>query len=198
MTWKTHLIGGCAAGAGSMLLYTHITDSSIAIQISAPFIAISGVSALLPDVDEIKSKAGRILLPVSLVFFIMQAIIKIMTIFTFGRTKQRIKENTSFLMHRGICHYPITFFTITLAACITIMVCANSKEVWLIRIFAFTIGIVSHILLDIVSGKIALLFPLCKKKIGIKIVESGSGLETFIVRPALLVLCLATIMKVMG
>ncbi len=196
MTWKTHLLGGIAASAGAALLYHNISDKVIPYDVLVPGLVISGLSALLPDVDEIKSKAGKILLPVSLLFFVVQTLIKIITAFTFGKLKRRIRENTSFLMHRGICHYPITVFFISIAAGISVIIFANDKRIWLMHVLAFTIGLLSHIILDIVSGRIALLFPFSKKRIGMKLFESGGAMETMIARPALLILCIMTITKI--
>lgn len=197
MTWKTHLIGGVAACAGTVLLCHKVTEVNIQMDGLVPVLIVSGVSALLPDVDEIRSKAGRALLPVSLIFFIIQSVIKIVTVFTFGKLRRKIKENTAFLMHHGICHYPITILFTSTAACIAAIVLSDNKRMWLILVAAFTIGLLSHIILDIVSGKIALFFPISKKRMGIKLIETSGALETMIVRPALLILCITLITRIM-
>lgn len=196
MTWKTHLIGGVAACAGTALLYHKALKANIQIDTLAPALIISGASALLPDIDEIKSKAGRVLLPVSLIFFILQSMIKMVTALTFGKLRRRIKENTAILMHRGICHYPITILFVSTAACIAAIVLSDNKRMWLVMIAAFTIGLLSHILLDIISGRIALLYPFSKKRIGIKMIDSGGVLEILLIRPVLLMLCVIAITRI--
>lgn len=60
MLWKTHVTGGILAGA---LLSSHFTSSDFFSQ--AVFIACAGAGALLPDIDSIHSKLGRVIMPVS-------------------------------------------------------------------------------------------------------------------------------------
>lgn len=60
MLWKTHVTGGILAG---VLLSSYFTGSDINSQ--AVFIACSGAGALLPDIDSIHSKLGRVFMPIS-------------------------------------------------------------------------------------------------------------------------------------
>lgn len=198
MTWKTHLIGGVVASAGIIQLYYGTVDGNVCMDMDtlASVLVISGVSALLPDVDEINSKTGRILLPVSLIFFIMQSMVKIAMVFTCGKVRKKIKANMGFWMHRGVCHYPITILFVSFIACAVTIILPCDKKMWLMRDAAFTMGLSSHIILDVVSGKIALLYPFSKKKFGIRAIESGGALEKMIVRPVLLMLCIVTMTRI--
>lgn len=195
MTWKTHMVGGMAAAASVTVLYSELSKTPVPPDTWIPFVTISGISALLPDVDEIRSKAGKLLLPVSLIFFIMQCLVKVVTFFTFGKLRRKIEENTRFMMHRGVCHYLTTLLFFVCGGIIGAIIFAEDLLKCLVIIGAFAIGYLSHIgILDIISGKIALLAPFSKKRFGICLVKSGSLLETLVVRPGLLfvtiILCL--------
>lgn len=56
MLWKTHVLGGLIAGALLIPLTTEATPT---------LVAISGASALLPDIDTSSSKLGRAFYPIS-------------------------------------------------------------------------------------------------------------------------------------
>lgn len=60
MLWKTHMTGGIVFGA---LLAPQLTTGDITAQ--TVFIACAGVGGLLPDIDSIHSKLGRVFMPVS-------------------------------------------------------------------------------------------------------------------------------------
>lgn len=195
MTWKTHLVGGLAAGTGAVALIQTISGIDMtAIENLVPVMATAGISALLADVDEKNSKAGRTLLPVSMIFWFMQSVIKILSFFTFGRLKRKIKSNTQFLMHRGICHYPITLAIISLIGLLVITALSNNKK-WYMMLLAFVVGYLSHILLDLISGKIAILFPVSKKRFGVKLFEYNGIGENLFVLPTLIFLTVVLLIK---
>lgn len=185
MTWRTHLAGGVAAGTGAVVIIQNIGGIDMtAIESIVPMMATAGFSALLADVDEKNSKAGRALLPVSMIFSFLQFIIKLLCFVTFGELKRKIKRNTQFLMHRGICHYPITLAVISLTGLVAIAVTGNNKN-WYLVLIAFTVGYLSHILLDLISGKIAILFPISIKRIGLRLFKYNGLGENLVVLPAL-------------
>lgn len=196
MTWKTHMAGGMAAGTGAVALIQNIGGIDMtAIQNIVPIVIISGISALLADVDEKESKAGQVLLPVSMVFWLLQSIIKILSLFTFGNLRKRIRSNTQFVMHRGICHYPITLAVLFVIGLMAIVILSGDGK-WYLILMAFTVGYFSHILLDLISGKIALFFPISKKRIGIRLFKYNGIGEKILVLPALIIATVIMMAKI--
>lgn len=196
MTWRTHLVGGLAAGTGTAAIIKTVGSIDLtSIESLVPIVVTAGISALLADVDEKNSKAGRALLPVSMVFWILQTFIKILSVFTFGKVKKRLKRNTKFLMHHGICHYPITLAVLLLIGFV-IITAMNGSNMWYIILIAFTAGYLSHILLDLISGKIAIFFPISKKEVGLRIFKYNGTGENLIVLPALVIATIIMALKV--
>ena len=162
MTARTHTVGGYVAGAGTLLLLNKagLTEEQgpiIELITTALALYTAATSAILSDVDDIRSRAGRKLLIISVPFMLLRFAGKI--------------TGSQWFKHRGLTHYLVTWLTISAVItipCITGLTIGNL----LIRIIAKAlffspIGYLSHILLDLLSGKIKLLYPIFKKSIGI-------------------------------
>lgn len=142
MEWKTHFISGVIVG-------TTITgDWKGAL--------IGGVAAVIPDIDEPRSKIGRLLFPISILV-------------------------SSFFKHRTFTHSLLFMGIVTL---LIQLIFFNSN-------LTLTIlgGLVAHVIGDILTGKVNLLYPL-DKWIGIEILPSMYILIDRLSRYGMIAFCL--------
>lgn len=180
MTAKTHTVGGYVAGAGTLLVLknTGLIEESFTLAgtlTAALSLYTASTSAILADVDEIRSRAGRKLLLLSVPFLLFSLIGKI--------------TNSQTLKHRGITHFLITW-TITsliiVTPCLAMLINSDSRvNIICFAALFFPIGYLSHILLDLLSGKIKLFYPIIKKSIGIMLIPRDS-LREFLFRTLLI------------
>jgi len=162
MTAKTHTVGGYVAGAGTLLLLNNAgltVEQGHIMELITTTLALytAATSAVLPDVDDVRSRAGRKLLIISVPFMLFRIAGKI--------------TGSQWFKHRGLTHYLVTWLTVSAVITIPCITGLTSGGL-LIRtitkaLFFFPIGYLSHILLDLLSGKIKLLYPIFKKSIGI-------------------------------
>lgn len=172
------------AGAGTILLLqkTGIIPPQpplINLFSSSLILYTAATSAVLPDVDEIRSRIGRKLLFLSIPFLILEIIGK----FT----------GTKWFKHRGITHYMITWFLLSALIAVPFLPVASSNDTLTKAIgtalLFFPLGYLSHILLDLISGRIALFYPILKKPIGI-ILFPRNSIREIMLRFALLFLAI--------
>lgn len=187
MTWKTHMMGGALAGA--LLLKNTITPFSNTESII--LMGTAAIIALLPDADEKESKAGKALPLISHSMAAISRSLRIRAYFSKGRKKRELYEKARNAGHRGILHYLIAWITFSavLIGIFGALLCfangINPLYVGAMCVGA-SVGYLSHLLLDMISGRIALLYPLYKRKIGINLIPQGGFIENVMVRGLLL------------
>jgi len=206
MTGKTHMLGGLLAGTAIVKVTESIMPAgSIAVVESGIFMLSSMVTALLPDVDEKNSKAGRKLFIIPVTLGIIKTVLLFMELFTFGYIKKKIREIRKALNHRGIFHWLFTWGILSLIVCLFgIRIYSlvdgsgysNTLLLLLVLVVGFIPGYFSHIMLDLISGKIQLLAPFNKRWYGITLVECESLIEKLLVRPVLIMAILYLIFMV--
>lgn len=182
MMGKTHVAGGFLFGASaSLIIQNHfpeiIKNHEMLFCISTS--VLSSMSARLPDIDEKNSTIGRKLWFISWPIYLLQCIVKIPAMLGINIFKRASKV----IDHRGFTHYPITWFFITLMAAGLGGIIYNSYFNSLIRTFllspviSISLGILSHLAYDFISGKIKLFGPISLKGYGVRLVKQGSILE---------------------
>lgn len=192
MTGKTHIVGGFAAATATLYLASTLgmqPGEQIPLISCGSYILSSSIAALFPDVDERKSMIGRRLIIVPLLFAIVQIFFKILIFFSFGKWKEKLKRKTRAIMHRGIAHYLITWEILTLIAVlggVTVYVLGYGSITLYMALTGASLGYLSHLVLDILSGRIKLLAPYSDKWIGCNMFPCRSIREKLIARPALL------------
>lgn len=192
MTGKTHIIGGFTAATAS--LYAAAVsgicpEESYSIISCGVYILSSCVAAPVPDIDEKNSMIGRRSLIISTLFAMVQFFLKLLIFFSFGKTKRRLKEKARTIMHRGFTHYLLTWtaLSVFILVCGAILYCTYDSSIILAIVFGMSTGYLSHLLLDLISGKIQLLAPFSKKYIGCRLFPYRSIWEFWLARPTLLI-----------
>lgn len=195
MMGKTHMLGGLAAGVGSVLATKYLfPDTRMEPVLESSFILCSTVSARLPDVDEKNSTVGRKLIAIPITLFILKVFLFLIEMVSIGSFRKKVKTTRKALNHRGIFHWLITWGILSILAAVAgliLYLCFRSTEyqaiipLLLSVLTGFIIGYLSHIMLDLISGRIQLLAPFNKKYYGIRLIKSGSIVETILIRPAL-------------
>lgn len=196
MTGKTHMLGGLAAGTGIVILVNQfLPEGSLELASAGMFLASSTMTALLPDVDEKNSMAGRRLILIPITLFLIKAFLFLVELVSVGSLKKKIKACRKALNHRGIFHWIITWVVLSLIAIIASAALffflhkteggMTTIRVVIPLLLGFISGYVSHLLLDIISGRIQLFAPFSKKWYGLPIFKVGGFLELFVARPLL-------------
>lgn len=195
MTWKTHMLGGLLAGAAIVYIFDPVLDiqqDCVNVICTSLFTASSTITALLTDLDEKNSKAGQILSVIPAILTLMKFVLFLIGLFTFGKTRKKLKQIRKSLNHRGLLHWLITWAVLSLIVLVTdVLIFSNMSSHQSMPMFTvsfisgFIPGYLSHILLDLISGHIQLLAPFSRKWYGIKIVKEDSALEPYLVRPVL-------------
>lgn len=206
MMGKTHMLGGLAAGAGLTLAVNLIfPENGIELASAGAFMTSATISALLPDVDEKNSTAGRKLIAIPIALFILKVFLFIIEMISIGSFRKKIKEIRKALNHRGLFHWLITWFVFSLIMIILGVIAyfiLHENEAGKISLFVilptlagFLPGYLSHLLLDMISGRVQLLAPFSKKWYGAPIFKTGGILEVFIFRPLLIGLIIYAILQ---
>lgn len=187
MTGKTHVAGGFLFGSAATLLiqkYFHEITQQNEMIFCISTAAFSSVCARLPDIDEKDSTIGRKLWFISWPIYLLQCIIKIPSLFGI----KLFKRANKLVGHRGFTHYPLTWLILsTMAAGFGSFIYQSNVNL-LIRsllisiALGFSIGILSHIVYDFISGKIQLLGPISQKEYGISIIKYNSIFDKLIIR----------------
>lgn len=195
MTWKTHMLGGALAGA--LLLKNNVIPFSK--MESIVLLGTAAIAALLPDADEKESKAGKALPVISYSMAATKRVYRIRAYFAKGRKKRDLYEKARNAGHRGILHYLIAWIILSSVLIgifgVSLFLTNRSNLLFILAGCAgASIGYLSHLFLDMLSGRIALLYPICKKKIGIELIPQGGFMETVIARGLLIYGLFVTIM----
>jgi len=174
---QTHKIGGLVATAPVAAHFAMSVDNKGPVFILYFILLCIGANlgSALPDIDHPnssinKGKFSLLTLPYRLLSRLFIYI---------GENVKRAKHLSDVFSHRGLTHGVIE----SLVLCVAIIYLADitfGKNVAIIAI-GFAMGILSHLLLDFISGGIpvsGLLFP--KKRIGIRLVMTGSTKEEIV------------------
>lgn len=180
---KTHIAGGLLAGSATLLfLQPHIPQLNYIGTAAATGFTLTttaSFSALLPDIDHKHSRIGRKLWFLAWPIYVLQFFSKILGIFS----SKKYKIMRKYIGHRGFTHFPSTWLVLT---GFSILI---SYFIYLLELHAilagaiygilagFSIGLLSHIILDFFSGKIKLFAPISLKSYGIPIFKSNGFLE---------------------
>lgn len=141
------------------------------------------------DIDERYSFIGRILWPLSYLFYIVNLLFRFLTLFfpKNSRICKNLKMISFCAAHRGIMHWPSTALLLCILNCLfAILVCWLTNINLLLGLTAFILGfftgMISHLLYDFISGHITLLAPFSMKRYGFMIIPSGSIFDIFLIR----------------
>ena len=154
MKYKTHLVGGLLLGTITAGTISGLVGQNVA---SPELFYIGGavVGSLFPDIDHKGSYIGR-------------------------RMKIASSVVSSLLKHRGATHSPVVM------GGFVFLIYLLSKAFFPLNIMpillsGFFVGIMSHILLDMITkGGVPLLYPLTSKKINLTNMKTGSNGENFV------------------
>ncbi|SFS07895.1 metal-dependent hydrolase [Anaeromicropila populeti] len=188
----THRCGAVLAALATIEIMS-VCKVHIGIPEMAALATGSIFGGYLPDIDtpnsHISRKLGIILWPV----WILRIFIRIIRKIVPGTSKvgQQISKAVG---HRGMAHAPVTWIIVgtvywllygqasTITSKISIL---NGGFPFLLGI-GIAVGIVSHLLLDMISGGIPLFFPVTLRRIKLLTMKTG-GYEEWIVRIGLLI-----------
>lgn len=158
MEYKSHRIGGAAAGAVSTVALLGIPQDPSGFVLSAGLIGVSMIGSLFPDIDHSQSKISKsnpiLSLFITIFLNIGKLITSVLLLLAFWIPKRRKDQILKGFEHRGIFHTllmgVIFYFLIGLIP-------INNIFIWQI---AFCGGYLSHILMDMltVSG-VRLFYP---------------------------------------
>lgn len=163
MNYKTHLVGGLFVGlVGIKALNTVGVDLGSSIN-EAIFISTSVIGSLLPDIDHKGSYIGR-------------------------RAKITSSLISSLFEHRGATHSPIIITSFMFILNLLFSKFVASGPIVTIVFLGFYVGMMSHVLLDMVTkGGVPLLLPISKKKFSLTNIKTGSLGEQLIMTGLVLV-----------
>lgn len=187
MKGKTHFAAGLFTGSAALVLSQNVVPElstlSIGLVTGVTTTLFTAASARLPDIDEKNSTIGRRLWFISWPIYILKWIVNIICLIPTLFGIRAFRNISQAVDHRGFTHYPATWLVITffsslygfyvyglrLSACYRLLLLAPA--------IGLVLGILSHILLDLISGKIALLAPFSFKRYGIVLIAYNSILE---------------------
>lgn len=152
MTYKTHLLGGVAAGVTLFPVVAQRIGTTTELLSTAGFLCVAAgmFGSLISDIDHKNSYIGK-------KFRITSSIV------------------SSTCGHRGITHAPL-ITTILLAAVLFLL--KDPNIYWYSGIFGVFGGIYSHILLDgFTKGGIPILYPFSRKKFSLGLLITGGKAE---------------------
>jgi len=165
MMARTHLQVALFTGLGTCIL----TDASVYEGIA--LISSSLLGGLVVDIDEPKSKIGRIAKPISIPLRIFNLICKVLNFLTLKKSKiiNGMYENTK---HHGIIHSIFMAF-ITFIPCILLI---NYYKTAAALFGGTALGITSHLISDYISGHKTLMpfLPFSQKRVGINLIPTNS------------------------
>ncbi len=205
MMGKTHMLGGICL-AGSVVLVGQSIHPLPDLITLAAFFGGSVVGSLLPDIDEPDSKISRKMPVVSTLLSADRhrksraAKRWFMTEEERARAKTQLRDAS----HRGRTHYllPWSIYLIISVIFALFEAKAHTGDMLWCMLLAFLVGInpgaFSHLLLDIISGKIPLFAPFYRKSIGICLFRTGGFLELIFVRLSLLLTDILIIIQIVS
>ena len=156
MTAYSHRVGALAATATTTYLMGLTIEKEPLQMICLTVGALAG--SLLPDADTPFSKIGRRYLIVLWPFYLFQFLVHLFL--------PRSGMDKTF-GHRGMFHYPLFWTALWgVVMCGTYHIPRNSitSQILLWLVIGLGIGVLSHLLLDFVSGGIPILGPILKRR----------------------------------
>lgn len=189
MTGKTHCMGGVLLNSVLLYAVSLANNADVNIVSSLPFLLCGAVGALLPDIDEPNSTISHKLPLLSGAFSLNRRIKKrkAAALFQGKAEKEKTKRELRDASHRGITHYLITWLVPALMAFLLIFLAdsmrfSDMNIYCLCCLFGVILGGFSHILLDMISGKIPCFAPFTRKSFGVCIFRTGGILEKYVFR----------------
>lgn len=194
MTGVTHRAG---AVLGSMVAAEILISINTEFQpIIGPIILITGGSlgGYLPDFDTPNSHLGRKLIIIMWPLYVVQYIIKLFGYVPspFQKSLNKLGRNIG---HRGITHTPYFWMLLAIFYHYILLTTLNgilslylpqiehyNKLRYYFTLFGFgcLIGVLTHLLLDLISGGLMLFYPISKKKIKIMSIRTGGIIDIFL------------------
>lgn len=155
MKYKTHLVGGLLLGTATVGVASGLAGGG---EVASPELIYMGgavIGSLFPDIDHKGSYIGR-------------------------RMKITSGIISSLFKHRGATHSPII-----MGGFVSLLYLLSRAffplDIIPILLSGFFVGIISHILLDMITkGGVPLLYPLIDKKINLTNMKTGSSGENFV------------------
>lgn len=163
MTADTHRIGGLAVGT-SLCFAFHESISQI-----ASVLTFSYLGSVFCDIDT-RCSAISYKMPVTSCFIsVMQKLVRLLTIFFPKKIQQKIRR---FIGHRGFFHSLagaggcgfLVYYLLSMTFLNSLAVAGG---------LSMTAGMLSHILLDLLSGNVPLLLPFCTKEFSLAHLKTG-------------------------
>lgn len=168
MTAATHRLGGIAAGVIAVqLLPVNLTMEELAA------VSLGSMAGcLFPDIDNARSSISNRLRILSHIISAGQAMIRGLTVFLPNQHKKYIRQ---LIGHRGIFH---SLFLV-LISYIVLLCAAKYCNLPIIRLFGYgvSVGMASHLLLDMFAGGVPLFSPVSTKRITLAHIKTGGAVE---------------------
>jgi membrane-bound metal-dependent hydrolase YbcI (DUF457 family) len=183
MTGKTHLAGGVAATSGLLMAL----EALGAVPMSMVGVAVAcvggAVASLFPDIDEPNSTISH-RLPITSGLYSASR---------FGRRMTAVSRNeVRDASHRGNTHYLFTWLIVSAISVAAGMALSTAGHGWGLYAAAGVVaGYLSHILLDILSGRIQILAPFSRKYVGVRLFVTGGLMDVFVIRLVLIGLAIS-------
>lgn len=177
MTAPTHSIGGMAAGV-ALAVCIHANAAE-----TAYLIGISALGSLLPDIDNPHSRISFKWRGIRLIVSAGQSLIRCVSCLLPRRQKAYVR---SLIGHRGLTH---SLLPVILPAALNIFFVRQHIGYCITAGLAG--GILSHLLLDILSGGVPLFMPFSTRRICLAHIKTG-GIAENIFRTALIIFVVGT------
>lgn len=168
MMASTHRLGGLAAGIALSIALAHKPEEAMLIT------DLSILGSLLPDIDNGNSSISCNLPLTRLVVAIGQSTIRFICHFL---PKKLRKPILCSIGHRGFSHSILGiafFFFLTAGICRSIGV---EKHITMLAASAISVGVASHIVLDMLSGGSPLFCPVSTIRITLARIKTGGVME---------------------
>lgn len=182
MTGATHRLGGIAAGMiGAQVMFPQGAKTEIIIA------TITGavLGSLIPDIDNSRSSISRKVPVISIVISLFQSLIRGASAMMPSKERKTVR---GMVAHRGITHSLLmvvltTIFLMTIGR----LGLANQISVYPYFSLGIILGVLSHLILDMLAGGVPLFCPITNTRIAIARIKTG-GLGEWIFRAAALLL----------